>query len=177
MLRFYSYVLTTIFRTGEHKGVGFTSLGNMSLETGISTRTLSSYLDTLVENKILHVYKSSDFIKFNTGRFIEISHTYGKYKNKDYINYRGKQHDVEFCNRLNGRYKKVRKPKNKTRSYVQKYIHVKKTIEETGEVPYENNEMKDIYEFIKELNKKQEGIKGKKPYSLDIFSSFDFYKE
>ena len=42
LLHFYCYVLSTIFKSGKDKGVGFTSLKNMSEYTGLSTRTISS---------------------------------------------------------------------------------------------------------------------------------------
>ena len=178
LLRFYLYVLSTIFKSGKHKGVGFTSLSNMVEDTGIGSKTISSYLAILMENELLYIYKSKDFIKFDTGEFIEISHTYGRFKDKNLINEIGSIHENEYGNKLNSKHKKVKKPTNKVRSYVQKYAYIKKSIEETGVIPYDDEDkIKDVYKFMKKLNKKQEGIKGKKTYPLDIFSSFDFYED
>ena len=178
LLRFYLYVLSTIFKSGKHKGVGFTSLSNMVEDTGISSKTISSYLAILVENELLYIYKSKDFIKFDTGEFIEISHTYGRFKDKDLIDEIGSVHENEYGSKLNSKHKKVKKPTNNVRSYAQKYAYIKKSIEETGVIPYnDEDKIRDVYKFMKKLNKKQEGIKGKKTYPLDIFSSFDFYED
>jgi len=178
LLRFYLYVLSTIFKSGKHKGVGFTSLSNMVEDTGIGSKTISSYLAILMENELLYIYKSKDFIKFDTGEFIEISHTYGRFKDKDLIVEIGKTHENEYSSKLNSKHKKVKKPTNNIRSYAQKYAYIKKSIEETGVIPYnDEDKIKDVYKFMKKLNKKQEGIKGKKTYPLDIFSSFDFYED
>lgn len=177
MLRFYIYVLSTIFKSGKHKGVGFTSLSNMIEDTGLSSKTISSYLTTLVENELLYIYKSKDFIKFDTGEFIEISHTYGRFKDRNLINEIGKTHENEYGSRLNSKHKKVKKPTNKVRSYTQKYAYLKKSIMEIGEIPYnyDDDKMKEVYTFMRKLNKKQQGIKGKKTYPLNIFSNYDFY--
>lgn len=178
LLRFYLYVLSTIFKSGKHKGVGFTSLSNMVEDTGIGSKTISSYLTILMKNELLYIYKSKDFIKFDTGEFIEISHTYGRFKDKDLIDEIGSVHENEYGSKLNSKHKKVKKPTNNVRSYAQKYAYIKKSIEETGVIPYnDEDKIRDVYKFMKKLNKKQEGIKGKKTYPLDIFSSFDFYED
>ena len=174
LLRFYIYVLSTIFKSGKHRGVGFTSLNNMSEDTGLTTKTISNYLTLLVENELLYIYRSKDFIKFDTGEFIEISHTYGRFKDKDLIIEMGKTHDNEYGYKLNNKHKKIKKPTNKVRSYTQKYAYLKRSIEDTGVIPYDNDQLKDIYKFIKKLNEKQKDIR--EPYPLDIFSNFDFYE-
>lgn len=175
LLRFYIYVLSTIFKSGKHKGVGFTSLTNMIEDTGLSSKTISSYLTLLVDNKLLYIYKSKDFIKFDTGEFIEISHTYGRFKDKNLVVEIGKTHENEYGSKLNSKHKKVKKPTNKVRSYTQKYAYLKKTIETTGVIPYEDTALKELYKFMKKLNEKQKDIK--KPYPLDIFNNFDFYED
>ena len=177
LLHFYSYVLSTIFKSGKNKGVGFTSLKNMSEYTGLSARTISSYLDTLVEKEFLYIYKSTDFIKFDTGEFIEISHTYGKFKDKEIVIASGKQHEAEYSNRIKNKHKKVKKPNKSVRSYIQQYAYIKKSIMETGVIPYDDEKMEEVYNFIKKLNEKQQGIKDKKTYSLDVFSNYYFYEE
>lgn len=177
LLHFYCYVLSTIFKSGKNKGVGFTSLKNMSEYTGLSARTISSYLDTLVEKEFLYIYKSTDFIKFDTGEFVEISHTYGKYQDKEIIIDCGKRHEAEYSNRLKNKYKKIKKPNKSIRSYTQQYAYIKKSIMETGVIPYDDEKMEEVYNFIKKLNKKQQGIKGKKTYSLDVFSNYYFYED
>lgn len=176
LLHFYCYALSTIFKSGKNKGVGFTSLKNMSEHTGLSTKTISSYLDTLVEKEFLYIYKSNDFIKFDTGEFIEISHTYGKFKDKEIVIASGKQHEAEYSNRIKNKHKKVKKPNKSVRSYTQQYAYIKKSIMETGEIPYDDDKMEEVYKYMKKLNKKQQGIKGKKTYSLDIFSNYIFYE-
>lgn len=175
LLKFHAYVLSTMFKTGANKGVGFTSLKSMADDTGYSTKTISSYLDLLVELQIVYIYKSKDFIKFETGEFAEISHTYGRYSDMELVNQIGIKHEQDYGNKLKGKHKKIKKPNNKVRSYVQKYAYFKKSILETGVIPYKDGELEEIYRFMKKLNKQQKHKKN--PYSLDVFSNFDFYQE
>ena len=86
----------------------------------------------------------------------------------------GKTHDNEYGYKLNNKHKKIKKPTNKVRSYTQKYAYLKRSIEDTGVIPYDNDQLKDIYKFIKKLNEKQKDIR--EPYKLDVFKNFDFYE-
>ena len=177
LLRFYAYVSSTIFKTGKHKGVGFTSLEEMSNVIGYSTKTISSYLKTLVDLEILYIYKSKDFIRFDTGEFVEISHTYGRYQDKNRIVQAGMVHEQEYGNKLKAKHQKIKKTSsNKNRGYAQKFNHLEKCIKETGEIPYTNKECKEIYSVMLKLNEQYTKDRPDRIKDLDVFSSFDFYE-
>ena len=176
LLRFYAYVLSTIYKNGNNKGVGFTSLEVMSNDTGHSTKTVSSYLKSLVELELLYIYKSKDFIKFDTGEFIEISHTYGRFQDKDKIIQIGVDHEKEYGEKIKNKHKKIKKTSSdKNRSYAQKFKHLEKCIKDTGEIPYKTEECKKIYQVMKRLNEQYKNIKEQK--DLSIFDNFNFYED
>lgn len=179
LIKFYAYLLSTIFKSGRYKGVGFTSIDELASTSGCSAKTISSYLKSLEEMNLIFVYKSSDFIKFDTGEFVEISHTYGRYKDKELVESMGRQHEEEYGEKLKSKHQKIKKKNsNKNRGYAQKFNHLYKCMMDTGEIPYRKDECKKIYIAMKRLNDIYENERPNKPKKdLSIFSNFDFYEE
>lgn len=176
IVRFYSYILSTISKTGNKSGVGYTSLKIMSEETGHNKKTLLSYLKVLSDLELLYIYKSKDFIKFDTGEFVEISHTYGKFKDKDKIIEIGAEHENTYGENIKGKHQKIKKTSsNKNRSYAQKFKYLESSIRETGLIPYGDKECEEIYRVIKKLNEQYKDTK--EPKDLSIFENFKFYNQ
>lgn len=175
LVRFYIYVLSTIFKVNNgYKGVGFTSIENMSDTTGYNTKTVSLYLKQLEELELIYIYRAKDRIKFDTGEIVEITHTYGRYKDKDLIVKIGKTHEEEYGSK--GKHKRINKYKgDKTRGLSQKYVHLDKCLAEGKKNPYEYEVNRDIYFAMVELNKKYDEEGRKRGKDLSMFREFDFY--
>lgn len=180
LLRFYIYVLSTIHKKKDDKytGVGFTSIQSMVDATGYNKKTISAYLKSLVELELLYIYKAKDFILFEDGDIVEISHTYGKYKDKDLVDKIGKQHEEEYGEKLKSKHIKIRKDKsNKTRGLSQMFRHAEDCARAGKEIPYKYSKLREIYHSMVELNKKNEIEHPERIKDLSIFSGYDFYSE
>ena len=172
LLRFYCYLITTISKTGDKAGVGFTSYQNMASSIGICRQTISKYMNKLEENKIIYIYRSADSIIDSDG-IREIPNTYGDIANEKKIVLVGKSHVENYGENA----KKVKSSRSsKTRSASVKYSILKKEIEDTGEVRYNYNELKEIYEVLVEYNEKYRHEESRLK-DLSIFSIYDFYEE
>lgn len=179
LLRFYIYLLTTIFKKKDDKneGVGFTSIQKMVKDIGYNRKTITSYLATLSDLELIYIYKPKDFILFEDGDIIEISHTYGKYENKDKVIAAGKSHESKYGEKLKSKHKKVNKIKSdKTRGLSQKYRHIYRCFNEGKEIPYTYRQCKEIYDVMRELNKRNESEHPDRVKDLSLFIEYDFYE-
>jgi hypothetical protein len=172
ILRFYCYLMTTVSKTGEKSGVGFTSYEDMALTTGICRQTISKYMDKLETEKIIHIYRSTDAILLQPNVLREIPNTYGDISNKNKIISVGKIHEDSFGENA----KRVRSSKfSSTRSAAAKYNIIINDLNTTGEIRYDYDILKEIYETLLEYNKRYKNdIKESK--GLSIFSNYDFYQ-
>lgn len=175
LVKFYVYVLSTIFKSGtEYKGVGFTSVDSMSSTTGYNTKTVSAYLKQLEELELIYIYRAKDRIKFDTGEIVEITHTYGRYKDKDLVNRIGKTHEEEYG--AKAKHKRINKSiGDKTRGLSQKYVHLDKCLDAGKKNPYKYKENREIYFAMVELNKKYDEEGRNRIKDLSMFKEFDFY--
>lgn len=171
IVRFYCYLMTTISKTGEKAGVGFTSYQDMAENINICRQTVSKYMDKLEDKKIIHIYKSTDSIIDSKG-IREIPNTYGDIDNKNKIISVGRSYIENYGDNT----KRVKSSKkSKTRSASAKYNILMKDLESTGEIRYTPKVMKEIYETLLEYNRKYSDYE-KEPKDLSIFSNYDFYK-
>lgn len=180
LLRFYVYVLSTLSKKKDSKynGIGFASIQDMVDATGYNRKTISSYLGSLVELKLLHIYKAKDFIKFEDGDVIEISHTYGRFKDQTRIDEVGKQHEEEYGEKIKAKHQKINKAKSdKTRGLSQMFKYIEKCVDEGKEVPYGYRKCKEIYTTMCELNLKNNKEHPERFKDLSMFKKYDFYKE
>ena len=171
ILRFYCYLMTTISKTGEKAGVGFTPYQDMAGNINICRQTISKYMDKLEDKNIIYIYKSNDAIILQPNVVREIPNTYGDIDNKSRIISIGRNH-VENYGENTKRIKSSRH--SKTRSASAKYSILMKDLESTGEIRYKDDELKEIYETLLEYNRKYEKYE-KDPKDLSIFSNYDFY--
>lgn len=171
IVKFYCYLMTTISKTGNKVGVGFTSYIDMAEATGISRQTISKYMDKLEEKKIIYIYRSTDAIMLQPNVFREIPNTYGDISNKDKIISVGKAHEENFGENS----KRIKSSKqSSTRSASAKYNIILNDLQTTGEIRYKPNELKEIYETLVDYNRRYKN-EGKELKDLSIFSNFDFY--
>lgn len=172
ILRFYCYLITTLTKTGDKQGAGFTSYIDMATYTGITRQTISSYMDKLENSKYIYIYRSNDAIVLEPNIMREIPNVYGDIKDKDKIINIGKTYEENYGNNA----KKIKSTKtSKTRSASAKYNILMKDLESTGEIRYKPKVMKEIYESLLEFNRKYSDYE-KDPKDLSIFSNYDFYK-
>jgi hypothetical protein len=179
LLRFFVYLLTTLSKKKDSKynGIGIVSITDMVEATGLNNKTVTSYLNSLVEYELIYRYKSKDFIKFEDGDIVEISHTYGRFKDKDKIDKIGKQHEEDYGEKLKTKHQKINKSKSdKTRGLSQMYKHVENCIKEGKPIPYDNKKCKEIYIAMCDLNIKNNKEHPERLKDLSIFKQFDFYK-
>lgn len=176
LINFYIYVLSTLFKKkGEYEGVGFTSLSDMSELYGINVKTILSYLNQLEELELLYVYRAKDSIQFEDGEIREISHTYGRYKDKQKIIQVGSKHEEEYGIKMKAKFKKIQKIRgDTTRAASHKYKHIIKCLEECKEIPYTYKECKEIYLLMADYNKRY-SYKPERNKDLSVFKNFDFY--
>lgn len=171
LLRFYCYLMSTVMKSGDNKGVGFTPYINMDDTTGISRQTISKYMDKLESLKVIHIYRASDSISID-GNVREIPNVYGDIRNKDKIISIGMNHEAQYGVSNKGKNKTNAK---KTRSASAKYRVIENDLKTTGEIRYSYDEMKEIYETLVAYNKRYSHDEDlQKP--LDVFSNYDFYK-
>jgi hypothetical protein len=130
LLRFYCYLMTTLSKTGDKVGVGFTSYENMDDATGICRQTISKYMDKLEQLKIIYIYRSSDTILFADNFIREIPNVYGDIINKDKIKIIGSEHEENY----GANKKKIKKEKSKSsRSASAKFNIMLNDLNTTGE--------------------------------------------
>ncbi len=175
ILRLYCYICTTIFKSGDNKGIGFSSYIDISENMDLCRQTISKYMDILADNNIIYIYHSNDYIKIN-GEIKCISNTYGDAKIRNKI--------IEVGNRYNKNYGKreednrkieMKKNSTKTRSASAKYNIILKMIKDKQEVKYSYDEMKEIYTTLLNYNSRYSYNK-KLQKDLSIFKEYDFYK-
>ena len=170
IVRFYCYLMSTVSKTGKKAGVGFTAYQDMAENIDICRQTISKYMDKLEDKKIIYIYKSTDSIVDSKG-IREIPNTYGDIDNENKIISVGRSYIENYGNNA----KKIKSTKtSKTRSASAKYNILMKDLESTGEIRYNDNELKEIYETLLEYNRKYEKYE-KDPKDLSIFSNYDFY--
>ena len=171
IVRFYCYLMSTVSKTGEKAGVGFTSYQDMAKSINICRQTISKYMDKLENKNIIYIYKSTDSILDSKG-IREIPNTYGDIGNKNKIISVGRSYIENYGNNA----KKIKSTKtSKTRSASAKYNILMKDLESTGEIRYTPKVMKEIYETLLEYNRKYSDYE-KDPKDLSIFSNYNFYK-
>lgn len=171
IVRFYCYLMSTVSKTGEKAGVGFTAYQDMAKNINICRQTISKYMDKLEDKKIIHIYKSTDSIIDSKG-IREIPNTYGDIDNKNKIISVGRSYIENYGDNT----KRVKSSKqSKTRSASAKYNILMKDLESTGEIRYSPKVMREIYESLLEFNRKYSDYE-KDPKDLSIFSNYDFYK-
>ena len=171
LVRFYCYIMSTVMKSGETRGVGFTSYTNMADITGICRQTISKYMDKLASLEIIYIYKSSDNISID-GNIREIPNTYGDVKNKDKIIQVGVNYELQYGVNSNSKNKANAK---KTRSASAKLNIIKKDLKTTGKIRYKYEKLKEIYETLVIYNKRYSHDEGLQK-DLSIFSNYDFYK-
>jgi DNA-binding transcriptional regulator YhcF (GntR family) len=171
IIRFYCYLMTTVAKTGDKSGVGFTSYQDMALYTGICRQTISKYMNRLEENKAIYIHRSNDCIVDN-GSIREIPNTYGDFANKDKIISVGKTHVENYGENA----KRIRSSRQSTtRSASAKYNIILEDLKTTGEIRYKPEVMKEIYETLIDYNKRYKD-EGKGLKDLSIFRDYNFYK-
>lgn len=181
LVKFYSYLLSTLSKTNGTnwtKGVGFTSIGEMSDTICHSTKTVSQYLKQLEEMKLIFIYRSKDMIKYSSGEINMITHTYGKYTDKEVIIKAGREHDANYGHNTKKEMKRIKKDVgDKTRGYSQMYSTIRKRLDKGENIPYDYDLCKDIYFAMVEFNKRYEKEKPDRLKKLSIFSEYDFYND
>lgn len=172
IIRFYCYLITTLTKTGDKQGAGFTSYIDMAAHIGITRQTISNYMDRLEGLKYIYIYRSSDAVILEPNVMREIPNVYGDIKDENKIINVGKTYEENYGNNA----KKIKSSKkSKTRSASAKYNIFMKDLESTGEIRYTPEVMKEIYETLLEYNRKYSEYE-KEPKDLSVFSNYDFYK-
>lgn len=179
LIRFYSYLLSTIHNKDDgYRGTGFTSISDMEITIGYNRKTISKYIQQLEELKLIFVFRSKDFIKYDNGDIVEISYTYGRFKDKDKVLHVGRTYENSYGEKTKAAHKKIRKQAgDKTRKYSQMYNHIKKCIDEGNDIKYTYSQIKKVYSVMVELNEKYKTDRPKRMKDLSVFSGYNFYND
>ena len=172
LIKFYCYVMTTITKTGDKGGVGFTSYVDMATGFGSCRQTISKYMTTLEEYRILYIYKSKYALLNGDGGIQEISNTYGDIANKDKIISVGMQYEEMYGGDKN---RVVSGKRSSSRSASVRYSYIQKDVAAGREIRYSYDELNDIYETLLSHNKRYEHENGSQK-DLSIFREYDFYE-
>lgn len=179
IVRFYAYLLTTISKTGNKKGVGFLNSDDISAQTNLHKNTVLSYMKVLEELRIIYIYRPSDYILLQSGDIVEIGNTYGRYQDKDKVIAIGSEYAESYGESFKIKYKRLDKSAaNKTRGYSHKFRHLKKRIEQGLDPEYTYDECKEIYLAMRDLNARyiKEG-NNERLKDLSVFKVYNFYVE
>lgn len=179
IINFYAYLLTTISKTGDKKGVGFLNNDDLSYNTGLHKNTVLNYLKALEELRVIYIYRPSDYILLQSGDIVEIGNTYGRYQDKDKVTAIGSEYAESYGESFKIKYKRLDKSvANKTRGYSHKFRHLKKRIEQGLDPEYTYDECKEIYWAMRDLNARyiKEG-NNERLKDLRVFKTYDFYVE
>jgi hypothetical protein len=165
MLRYFVYLMFSCYKIKNdsgYTGIGYDSIESMHDFLGYDDNSIMKYNDLLTDLQLIYIYKSKDAYLDNDGNYINISNTYGRFKDKDTVITAGIEHEQKY----GVKYAKTIKEKkrligNKTRSASQKYNALCCGKE------YSESELKDIYTALKAYNSKQQDESKKK--NLCIF--------
>jgi hypothetical protein len=174
IIRFYIYILSTLHKKKDDElmGVGFTSIEAMSEKIGLNEKTIYSYLNKLESYELLYLHKPTCSVIKNEGGISEIPSTYGRFKDKKKVTEAGVIYESKYQKKIS------RSNKNNLRSLAQKYNVIYNCALNGNKVPYEDNEIKEIYLGVKELNEKYEiNSRNDRIKDLSIFKYYDFYEE
>lgn len=149
---FYCYLCTTVMKSGDKAGVGFTFYTHMETAIRISRQTISKYMNLLESMDIIYIYRASDSIIKN-GKISEIPNVYGDYVNKDTIIAIGSDYEGNYGVKA----KKIKSTKqSSSRSASAKYNIIVNDLLSTGEVRYTKKEINEIYKTLMKHNKRYE---------------------
>ncbi|MDR2277356.1 MAG: hypothetical protein LBE23_05815 [Vagococcus sp.] len=163
---FYCYLCTTVMKTGEKAGVGFTFYNSMENAIHISRQTISKYMNLLESMKIIYIYRANDSI-VRDGKISEIPNVYGVYEIKDKIISVGST----YANTYGENAKRIKSTKqSSSRSASAKYKIIVNDLLTTGEVRYGKEELNEIYKTLIKHNKRYE-YDEKLQKDLSIFDS------
>lgn len=172
LFSFYCYLVTTICKSGDKTGVGFTSYVKMANDTGISRQTISKYMDLLESQKIISIYRSTDAV-IKDGVITEIPNTYGDFTNAEKVIAIGSTYENNYGEKA----KVIKSTKDSsTRSASAKYRRMINELKTTGEIIYEYDELKEIYNSLIKYNEKY-SYDDNLHKDLSMFSTYDFYRE
>lgn len=126
--------------------IGFMPYTYLAFKNNVSVKTVYRYMDLLKELKVLYVIKYKKTFRSEKGQFenSSINNTYSRYEDRQIC--------CDYSNEVNGMYTVDDSDINESRSIVQKYHQMQKGRE------YELEEVKKIYEGIKDWNKRHEEI-------------------
>ena len=90
----WSYELSDGTRTDGI--IGFSSIEVLADKSNLSKNTVTIYNEILEKEKILYIFRAKDLIVNFDGSITGITNTYGRYRYKDYVLGKGKEHKAEY---------------------------------------------------------------------------------
>ena len=172
--------ITVYLENGEYKNrvVGNFTIDYLSELSGIGVRTIIEYNKILEEINLIYIYRQKDFVIDKENNIKRLNNIYGRASDIEYINTfaKNQQKYYESYRYLENNNKKA----NTKRRLAQMYQQLLKG---RGE-KYTENEIKEIYNYVIEENKKYECMYEKnkcedyldKIRNTDIFDKYDFLK-
>lgn len=155
--------------------IGFPSIEILSDKSNISKDTVITYNEILERAKILYVFRAKDLIVHADKSITGITNTYGRYKYKDYVTRKGKEHKDEYGYEAS---KEMVKHKTSNtyhrKSMGAKYYH----LVERGKA-YDEQTIIEIFHYAVEYNEThaEDDYYTDKLKDLEFFDQFPFITE
>lgn len=153
--------------------IGFPSIEILSNKANISRDTVVTYNEILQKAKILYVFKAKDLIVKFDRSITGITHTYGRYKYKEYVLKKGKEHKAEYgFESAKETIKHKTKHTQHRKSMGAKYYN----LVERGK-KYDQQTIIEIYKYAVEYNEAHPDDDYYKLKDLDFFEQYPFITE
>lgn len=155
--------------------IGFSSIEILADKSNISKDTVITYNEILEKAKILYVFRAKDLIVNFDRSITGITNTYGRYRYKDYVLRKGKEHKAEYGSKSSKEnIKHKTKNTQRRKSMGAKYYNLVDRGKE-----YDPKTIIDIYKYAVEYNEThgEDDCYADKLKDLEFFKQFSFITE
>lgn len=155
--------------------IGFSSVEVLADKSNISKNTVTIYNEILEKEKILYIFRAKDLIVNFDGSITGITNTYGRYRYKDYVLGKAKEHKAEYGFESS---KEVIKHKTKNTKHRKSMGAKYYNLVERGK-GYDEETIIDIYKYAVEYNETyaEDDFYADKLKDLEFFKQFPFITE
>lgn len=186
VLRYYVGLIGTLsYKTTVHhpslpnknRVVGYCTLESLSQQLNLSEHLIVSYNKALQDIGLLYIYKHPGYVINDTKGIHTLPNIYGRYEDREYIDFFGKQYFECFDTRIHS--SKSKDELNHKRRLAQRYQQLLKGSGKN----YSKKEILEIYSYVTEENQKYAAIyfdnqeciwAFEKIRNVDIFESYDY---
>ncbi len=162
----------------KNRVIGNFTIDYLSELSGISDRSIIEYNKILEEIQLIYIFRQEDFVIDKENNIKRLSNIYGRFKDFEYIR--------QFANNQQKHYESYRyvENNNKKANTKRRLAQMYQQLQKGGGKNYTEQEITDIYNYVKKENKKYERMYAKNGYEeyldkirdTDIFDKFEFIK-